>query len=48
MRRRIIWLQEQVGFLLGNLACLVLLVLFLPLVPVLRLYDDVRRMHDEG
>lgn len=42
MRRRWLWLLEQVGWLIGDAACLLPLILFLPLVPVLKAFDDVR------
>lgn len=31
----------------GILACLALIMALMPIVPVLRLYDDIRRMHED-
>ena len=42
MRRRWLWLLEQIGWLFGDALCLLLLILFLPLVPVLKAFDDAR------
>ncbi|WP_448983018.1 hypothetical protein [Olsenella uli] len=39
--------KEQVGWFVGDAACLLLIVLFLPLIPVFRMFDDIRRLHDE-
>ena len=47
MRRRWLWLLEQVGWLIGDAACLLQLILFLSLVPVLKAFDDVRN-NQEG
>lgn len=41
MRRRWLWLLEQVGWLIGDAACLFPLILFLSLVPVFKAFDDV-------
>ena len=48
MRRKLAWLGEQVGWLIGDIACLLVLIIFLPVLPVLMLYDDIRRMHEDG
>ena len=45
MRRRWLWLREQVGWFIDDALCLLLLILFLPLVPVLKAFDDVRSIH---
>ena len=47
MRRRLAWLGEQIGWFLGIAASLLMLVTLLPLVPVFRLYDDVRRTFED-
>ncbi len=47
MRSRLRWLGEQVGWFLGIAGCLLLLVVLLPLVPILELYDDVRRAYED-
>ena len=47
MRSRLRWLGEQVGWFLGIAGCLLLLVALLPLVPILELYDDVRRAYED-
>ena len=38
----------QVGWLIGDIACLLVLIIFLPVLPVLMPYDDIRRMHEDG
>ena len=46
-RRRLAWFGEQVGWFLGIAACLLLMLILLPLVPVFEAFDDIRRLHDE-
>lgn len=46
LARRVRWLREQVAFALGIMLCLVLVVLLLPLVPLFRIYDDIRRLYE--
>lgn len=48
MSKRLAWLGEQIGWLLGIIACLLLMLVFLPLVPLFEMYDEIRRLHDEG
>lgn len=43
--RRARWLLEQIDALLVPLLCLPLLVFLLPLVPLLRAYDNVRGLY---
>lgn len=43
MRRRLEFLADQVGWLLGDVACLAMMALFLPLVPVFKAFDHARR-----
>lgn len=43
MRRRLEFLADQVGWLLGDAACLVMVVLFLPLVPVFKAFEHGKR-----
>ena len=47
MRRRLAWLGEEVDWLLGIAASLLLLIVLLPLVPLFKLYDDVRRAYED-
>ncbi len=47
MRRRWLWLLEQVGWLIGDALRLLLLVLFPPLVPVLKAFDDARNGQED-
>lgn len=47
MRRRFAWLSEQVGWFLGIAASLLMLVILLPLVPVFKAYDEVRRLFED-
>lgn len=47
MRRRLAWLGEQVEWFLGILGYPFLLVVLLPLIPILELYDDVRRAYED-
>lgn len=42
-RRRLAWFGEQVGWLLGIVACLLLMLILLPLVPVFEAFDEARR-----
>lgn len=43
MRRRIDFLADQAGWLLGDVACLVMVAVFMPLVPVFKAFDHARR-----
>ncbi|MBR3160976.1 MAG: hypothetical protein IKG69_01800 [Atopobiaceae bacterium] len=47
MMTRLRWLGEQVGWFLGIVGCLFLLIVLLPLIPTLELYDDVRRAYED-
>ena len=47
MRSRLRWLGEQVGWFLGIVGCLVLLIVLLPPIPFFELYDDNRREYEE-
>lgn len=47
MRSRLRWLGEQVGWFLGIVGCLLLMLILLPLIPILELDDDVRRTYEE-
>jgi len=47
MRRRLAWLGEQVGWLLGIVACVLAMLLLIPLVPLLALQDEVRRAFED-
>ena len=46
MRSRLRWLGEQVGWLLGIAASLLLMLVLLPLVPLFRLFDDILRVNE--
>ena len=44
------WLRRawcNVCDFVGILVCLALIVLFMPIVPVLRLYDDIRHRYED-
>ena len=43
MRRRIEFLADQAGWLLGDVACLVMVAVFLPLVPMVKAFDRGKR-----
>lgn len=43
MRRRIEFLADQVGWLIGDVACLALMVLVLPVVPVFKAFERGKR-----
>jgi hypothetical protein len=43
MRRRLKFLADQVGWLLGDVACLAMMTLFLPLVPVFKAFERGKR-----
>lgn len=47
MRKRLVWLGEQIGWLVGIGGSLVLMLILLPLVPLFELYDDVRRAYED-
>lgn len=47
MRSRLRWLGEQAGWFLGIVGCLLLMLILLPLIPILELYDDVRRAYED-
>ena len=47
MRSRLQWLGEQVEWFLGILGCLFPPVVLLPLIPLFKLYDDVRRAYED-
>ena len=45
------WLRHawcNICDMVGILACLAFAALVMPPVPVLMLYDDIRRMHEDG
>lgn len=44
MRTRLRWLGEQVGWFLGILGCMLLLIVLLPLFET---YDDIRRAYED-
>lgn len=46
-RRRWGHFKEDVGWFLGIVACLLLMLVLLPLVPVFEAYDDIRRSFEE-
>lgn len=48
MRTRLRWLGEQVGWFLGILGCMLLLIVLLPLVSLFETYDDIRRATRTG
>ena len=43
MRRRLEFWADQAGLLLGDAACLVMVVLFIPLVPVFKAFERGKR-----
>lgn len=43
MRRRMEFLADQVGWLLGDAACLVMVALFMPPVPVFKAFERGKR-----
>ena len=43
MRRRLEFLADQAGWLLGDVACLVMVALFIPLVPVFKAFERGKR-----
>ena len=47
MRRRLEILADQVGWLLGDVACLAMMAQFLPLVPVFKAFERGKRA-DKG
>jgi len=47
MRSRLRWLSEQVGWLLGIAASLLLMLVLLPLIPLFEMYDDIRRAYED-
>lgn len=47
MRTRLRWLGEQVGWFLGILGCMLLLIVLLPLAPLFETYDDIRRAYED-
>lgn len=50
MRGAIRWVRHAWDNVLGVVvivACILMLAVLMPLVPVLRLYDDVRRMYED-
>ena len=47
MRSRLRWLGEQVGWLLGIAASLLLMLVLLPLVPLFEMYEDIRRAYED-
>lgn len=47
MRTRLRWLGEQVGWFLGILGCMLLLIVLLPLVLLFETYDDIRRAYED-
>ena len=47
MRSRLRWLGEQVGWFPGNGGCQLPMLILLPLIPILELYDDARRAYED-
>ncbi len=47
MRCRLAFIADQVGWLLGDVACFLLLILFLPPVPVLKMFEGIRDRHED-
>ncbi len=47
MSRKLAWLGEQVGWFLGIVACLLLMLVLIPLVPLFELYDEVRHSFED-
>jgi hypothetical protein len=48
VRRRLAWLGEQVGWALGIVACVLMMLVLMPLIPLFALYDGIRRaLEDE-
>ena len=47
MRTRLRWLGEQVGWFLGILGCMLLLIVLLPLVSLFETYDDIQRAYED-
>ena len=47
MISRLRWLGEQVGWLLGIAASLLLMLVLLPLIPLFEMYDDIRRAYED-
>lgn len=43
MRRRLEFLADRVGWLLGDVACLAMMALFLPLAPVFKAFERGKR-----
>lgn len=48
MRKRLACLREQVGLFLGIVACLLLMLVFIPLVPLFEVYDEIRQLYEDG
>lgn len=47
--RRWRWLKEQAGYVLGIIACLTLILVFLPLVPVFKAFGEIGEItKDDG
>ena len=47
MRKRLAWLGEQVGWFIGIVGCLTLMLVFIPLVPLFEAYDEIRQLYEE-
>ena len=47
MRRRLAFIADQVGWLLGIVGSLLLMLILLPLVPLFEMYDDIRRVYED-
>lgn len=47
MRKRLAWLGEQIGWFIGVVGSLLLMLVLLPLVPIFEAYEDIRRLHEE-
>ncbi|MBR3226811.1 MAG: hypothetical protein IKF78_15970 [Atopobiaceae bacterium] len=48
MRKRLAWLREQVGWFIGIVGCLLLMLVFIPLVPLFEAYDEIRQLYEDG
>ena len=47
-RSRLAWLREQVGWFIGIVGCLLLMLVFIPLVPLFEAYDEIRQLYEDG
>lgn len=46
-RRRLAWLGDQAGWFMGIVACVLLMVVLVPLEPLFSMYAEIRELYED-